>query len=352
MAKRKRELIATALRLAHGAGVHRVFGDSPAGLGVILMLHRVRPGSHDDCIYPPNRELSITPEFLSSLIERMRALGYDIVSMDEAAERLRRGAGRRFAVFTLDDAYRETLDHAYGIFRAAEAPFTVYVPTTWPAGEGVVRWAVLEALISSGMPVRSGMAGALSAILPTASERQKVVAYECLERFIDSLGATDQNLAVREIAARHAIDVVEICRRHVMGWDEIRALAADPLVTVGAHSTDHLILSRASRQELVRQLAGGKEVVERELGRPCLHLAYPYGGEDAAGEREFANAATAGYATAVTTRRGVVLDHHRVRMTALPRIAVSGSMQDLRCIEMLISGVPDRVLNGFRTKVA
>lgn len=352
MVSRNRDFIAAALRLAYGAGVHRVFGESPAGRGVILMLHRIRPASDEPCVYPPNRDLTVTPEFLASLIGRMRELDYDIVTIDEAVSRLQAGDRRRFAVFTIDDVYRDTLDVALGIFRAAQAPFTAYVPSAWAAGEGVVSWAVLEALATSGTAIRPGIDGALPPILPTVTERQQIFACECIDRYVNSLNATDQGPALRGIAERHDIDVTGICHDLIMNWDEIRRLADDPLVTVGAHSVDHLDLSRASRQELVHQLVEGKAILERELGRPCNHLAYPYGGEDAAGEREFAHAAAAGYTTAVTARRGVVQDQHRVKMTALPRIAVSGSMQDLRCIEMLISGVPDRVLNGFRSKVA
>ena len=40
------------------------------------------------------------------------------------------------------------------------------------------------------------------------------------------------------------------------------------------------------------------------------HFAYPVGAPDAAGPREFALAAEAGYSTAVTTRPGVLFPEH------------------------------------------
>lgn len=328
-----------------------MFSDACAGRGVIFMLHRVGRQHPDGLLYPPNRDLTVSPEFLAQLIRRLRGLDYDVVSIDEAVRRLGTNDKRRFAVFTLDDGYRETLETAYPVFRQAGAPFTIYIAVAWPDGGGLVRWAVLEALVRAGQAIAPHVDG-LPVLLPTATRQQKIAAYEAIDSHISGLPANDQNRALAAIAERHDIDVVALCRRHILNWDEIRLLSRDELVTVGAHSVDHVTLSNAPRDELDRQLVESRETLERELNLPCRHFAYPFGDVKSAGEREFAHAASAGYATGVTTRRGVVLDHHRVRLSALPRIAISGGMEDARCIEMLISGVPDMVLNGFRRKVA
>jgi hypothetical protein len=46
--------------------------------------------------------------------------------------------------------------------------------------------------------------------------------------------------------------------------------------------------------------------LEDELGRSCRHFSYPYGCEVSAGEREFAICREFGFATAVTTRKGLL----------------------------------------------
>jgi len=93
-------------------------------------------------------------------------------------------------------------------------------------------------------------------------------------------------------------DPSALCAKLVMTWNEIRRLAAGPLVTIGAHTRRHfapgkLTLSQA-RDEMAQSLAR----IERELGMPCRRLGYSQGDERSAGEREFQ------LASALATRTG------------------------------------------------
>ena len=61
-----------------------------------------------------------------------------------------------------------------------------------------------------------------------------------------------------------------------MTWDELRALA-DRGIEVGAHTISHPHLGDLTYMEVERELRESKERIEAEVGRPCHHLAYPYG---------------------------------------------------------------------------
>src|SRR5690606_29951872 len=91
--------------------------------GLIFTLHRILPDKPAQ--FSPNAILQVQPEFLDYVIERMRDLGFDIVSMDEALERLAapEGSCKPFMVLTFDDAYRDNLHHALPILRRQQAPF-------------------------------------------------------------------------------------------------------------------------------------------------------------------------------------------------------------------------------------
>ena len=59
-------------------------------------------------------------------------------------------------------------------------------------------------------------------------------------------------------------------------WDHARRLVAAGM-GVGAHTHNHPRLARLPEAEQRAELAGSREVLERELGRAVTALAYPFG---------------------------------------------------------------------------
>jgi hypothetical protein len=96
------------------------------------------------------------------------------------------------------------------------------------------------------------------------------------------------------------------------------------------------------------ELGAAKSELEERLGRPVVHLSYPVGDPGSAGRREFAAATAFGYASAVTTRPGLVHPEHATHLTALPRVSVNGGWQDLRHLEVLLSGAAFALWNRGR----
>jgi peptidoglycan/xylan/chitin deacetylase (PgdA/CDA1 family) len=133
-----------------------------------------------------------------------------------------------------------------------------------------------------------------------------------------------------------------------MTWDEIRELAADPMVTIGAHTVNHVMLAKATDESARCELAASRDVIAATLGMPVRHFAYPYGGRDLVGQREFRLAAELGYRTAVTTRPGVLFPEHARHLTALPRLSLNGEYQRRRYVKVLMSGAATGLFNGLR----
>ena len=67
-----------------------------------------------------------------------------------------------------------------------------------------------------------------------------------------------------------------------MRWDAIRRLR-DRGHVIGAHTLDHYMINTDDVGELNRQIVGSKEAIERNLGEPCIHFAFPYGRLEHAG---------------------------------------------------------------------
>ncbi len=153
---------------------------------------------------------------------------------------------------------------------------------------------------------------------------------------------------VRRLAADYGIDMAAECRRQCMNWSELASLVEHPLVTIGAHTVDHVMLAKVSAANVRGQMVNSVSAIEKKLGVRPEHFAYPVGGHADAGPREFAIAAEVGFKTAVTTRPGVLFAEHAGHLTALPRISINGEFQRLRYLEVLLSGAATALWNGFR----
>ena len=130
-----------------------------------------------------------------------------------------------------------------------------------------------------------------------------------------------------------------------MSWDEIRSIAAHPLVSIGAHTVNHYNLKRLPEERAKREMTDVVTLLRSELGESPHHMAYPYGYASAVGCREVALAKDAGYVSAVTTRHGVLRAEHANHLHALPRISVNGRYQRVAHIRTMLSGITTPLAN-------
>ncbi len=82
---------------------------------------------------------------------------------------------------------------------------------------------------------------------------------------------------------------------------DLRALAADPLVTIGAHGDSHVRLTNLSTPTLGDELISSRRWLEDATGKAVTVMSYPHGAVDA---RVRAAVADAGYTLACTSEFG------------------------------------------------
>lgn len=340
-------VIRAGLEALSRSGAHHLLRPMFAGVGAIFMLHHVRPRRDDE--FQPNRHLEIEPEFLRATLEHLRTLDVDFVTMDEVHARLaRRKFARRFACFTFDDGYRDNRDFALPVMREFDAPMNVYVASDFAEGTGRLWWVTLERVIAGASSIEVPIGGDMTR-LDTSTPAAKQAAFDRLHSWLRTLpGDHDEQREISALCARHGVDETAIARELCMSWDELKPFAADPLVTIGAHTVSHCNLARQSEATASFEMAISRERIENALQRPVLHFCYPYGDRAAAGKREFALAGSAGFKTAVTTRPGMIFPESADHLMALQRVSLNGNYQDARILPVLTSGAATAVWNGFR----
>jgi peptidoglycan/xylan/chitin deacetylase (PgdA/CDA1 family) len=346
MSKRSTALLKTALAAVHYTGAGNLLAPYTRGAGVIFMLHHVDPAPPQP--FEPNRILKVTPEFLEAVVREVIDAGFDIIPLDQIRQRLENADNERpFACFTLDDGYRDNRDHAYPIFRRYNAPFAIYVASDFADGRGDFWWLTFEKVLRAAPQITLRKYGETRHFrLSTPAEKD--AAYHEIYWWLRELPEAQARAVVAELAAAHNIDPASAHAGLVMSWDELRQLAKDPLVTIGAHTRGHYALAKLGERQARAEMAESIARIEKELGRPCRHFSYPYGCENSAGEREFRIAAELGIETAVTTQKGLLYPENVHEMTALPRLSLNGDFQDMRYVKALLSGVPFALMNTLK----
>ncbi|MFM7220291.1 MAG: polysaccharide deacetylase family protein [Nodosilinea sp.] len=93
----------------------------------------------------------------------------------------------------------------------------------------------------------------------------------------------------------------KIVGRSTLSWEQLKTMAADPLITIASHSVTHPTdLRTLDDQALAYEVTESKRRLEEELGVPIRYFSYPTGYYD---ERVSQAVAKAGYLAAFTMRQ-------------------------------------------------
>jgi peptidoglycan/xylan/chitin deacetylase (PgdA/CDA1 family) len=121
----------------------------------------------------------------------------------------------------------------------------------------------------------------------------------------------------------------------------LEMLAQDALIEIGAHTVSHARISSLSPEAAIAELEGSRIRLNERLGLDVRHFAFPYGRSGDCASRDFALARQAGFASAATTRKGLV--RHGQDPFSLPRNTINGSHRSLAAMEMHLTGLTGAV---------
>ncbi len=296
--------------------------------GCLLTFHRV--ATHANWKALPNRNFYIDLDFLDRLISYLGRSGWEFVSMEETVARANGGGGKqRYVNFSIDDGYRDSYELLVPFLRSRGVPVTLYITTGIPDGLVPMWWAGLEDtllhrdhVVVQGQIVRAETSGA------------KRNAYARISTAWDKLGPADQYAL---FCAQNTIDAEAAHWRHGISWQMLRELSRDPLVEIGAHSATHARLSTLAPEAALAELKTSRERLIEMIGVNADHFAFPFGRAGDCGPREFELARHAGYASAATTRKGIIRGQQDAY--SLPRNTLNGSHKSTAMVELHLNGL-------------
>jgi peptidoglycan/xylan/chitin deacetylase (PgdA/CDA1 family) len=248
---------------------------------VVLGYHRVGDGEDPFGLAVSARRFA---DQIAVLSRRARPL-----SLSEASRALAQGTlPRRAVVLTFDDGYSDTCEVVLPVLEREAVPATVFVSTGCPGGE--FWWDELTRIltrsrtlpgqltIDAGGRTRSWLVPLCTSGPAESTARRRVLASVAGE--LQAMKPSDRDRALHMIRA-WAKRPVEIARGsrdpRALTVDEIKRLAASPVVEIGAHTVTHPMLPALTREEQREEVHRSRRSLQDLTGAPVTSFSYPHG---------------------------------------------------------------------------
>jgi hypothetical protein len=93
-------------------------------------------------------------------------------------------------------------------------------------------------------------------------------------------------LELVEIAIRESgLGIDAIRPPEPITWPEVAEISRDDLIRFESHGVSHAAMSTLTDEELIFEMKHSQDLVSHHTGRPCRHLAYPFGSSRSIGPR-------------------------------------------------------------------
>lgn len=250
------------------------------------------------------------------------------VSLDHVARFVRGEAElpERAVVVTFDDGYTDNCEVAMPILNQTGVPATFYVTVDcvenrrlpWPSR---LRFAFYTTSVQAWTH-DNGKSWSLDSL-----ENRDGAYLSACDRVAQTSGAVLEKMVSDIEASLHA-RLPETSGNLMMTWEQLRTLA-DRGHTVGSHTMTHPNMAYLGREDVCRELVDSKRCMETRMNTKIQHFSYPCPALSPNwNEQTLRESQQAGYATAVTTSRG--LARRNDNPLALKRVLPTKSVDGLR----------------------
>jgi len=225
----------------------------------------------------------VSSRMLESQLDWM-GRNFRFVTLDEVGARLEQGEpfNEPVAAVTFDDGYQDVYEQACPILLRKGIPATFFVVTDLV---GQASWQVFDRLyrvLKHSFPEWAE---------PSQRSREALAAVGVTgDAAIEIGGAPGPEAATGQILNRTAqadvLDVIEALESWrgrldegippLLTWDTIRDMRRSGF-TIASHTRTHVWLPREAPERVATELAGSRLELERQLGEPVAHFAYPAG---------------------------------------------------------------------------
>lgn len=318
-----------------------------SGKGIIFMLHRVLPEEERNQ-FTLNKDLAITPEKLEEFILLFKAKGFTFISMDDLHAWLekKKKIQQKFVCLTFDDGYRDNLIYGLPILEKHAVPATFYITNCFPNGTGILWWYLFEehAKFADQFILKSSI-GHIE--YQWKNEEEAHLQFGRISESIKAIPTPELENVLVEAFGKTSSEFKQLCNSLSLSWEEIVTLSKHPLITIGAHTMQHVSVKQQNIEVVNAEMSMSKKELEQYIGQEVYHFAYPYGGEFDVSIRDMKIAQKVGFKTSTLNQAGNIFKSNHKSMQSLARMPL-GNTTDEQRINYYFNGIYHFSTNGFK----
>ena len=291
---------------------------------LLLMYHRVAAVDRD-----PWR-LAVTPRHFAEHLDVVRGRGRPLTCAGLTRE-LRTGRAPRAAIaLTLDDGYADNLSEARPLLERHDVPATIFVAAAYLERPEGFWWDQLERLVLTPehlppqlrlevrgrahehdlgadrqyplVAQRDHGGWRAEADCPTGRHRLFLALYRLLRPLSDA----ERRAALDSLREWTGVPAPPCAAERPLSKPELRRMAGDGLVEIGAHTLTHPQLSALEPSRQGEEIRGSRRALQEAVGREVQSFAYPYGARSDYTRETTSLVRDAGFSGACTTVPGAV----------------------------------------------
>jgi peptidoglycan/xylan/chitin deacetylase (PgdA/CDA1 family) len=316
------------------------------GIGHVFMLHRINTNQERE-EYIFNKDLIITPEFLEAKFIFLKRNNYDFISLDKLYSILltNKRPKRKFICFTFDDGYKDNLDVGLPLFEKYNIPLAIYVANSFPNRTANLWWYWLEELILANEFVKFE-----NQTYNTINVSEKSSTYNLLRTKIKNLTNNERTALSQNLFDKSTISIQNELDKLALSWSELNDLQKHPLVTIGAHTLNHLSLANIPIDDMKEEIRNGKLEMEDKLNHHIHHFAYPYGGLADVNMAVVDFVSSLNFKTATLNHPGNIFRNSRNNTYMLPRYPL-GNNTTQEQFNNYLNGIKHFSVNGWSRRI-
>ena len=208
---------------------------------------------------------------------------YKIISLPQLVDAYREGRplDPGSIVITMDDGYSSNYRLAFPVLTKHQVPASIFLTTDFIDQKSFLWVDRLEYAIAqtSQSSLRINLNGK-ELRFDLNSIQTKIKAIEEIKRVLKTLPALKQEHMIHRLeeVTQKSLSILTAGDFYSpLSWEQVCTMQVSKLITIGSHTCSHVVLTRASVENIQHELSQSKARIETMTDSACHYFSYPNG---------------------------------------------------------------------------